>query len=84
MGRGGANDVEQRTDDDITDEATGQRRVELAAQSKAQKAEEARQLAAENEAYRTMNATVEQRTDDDITDEATGQRRVELAAESKV
>ena len=73
-----------RTDNDIPNEQTGQRRIERTAESQKQQAVDARQLASENALYRKINANVEQRTDDDITDEATGQRRVELDAASKV
>ena len=72
-----------RTDNDITDEATGRARVELAAASKARSRAAAQLLAEQNAKLRQQNATVEQRTDDDITDEAAGKRRIELAAASK-
>ena len=74
-----------RTDADITDEAAGARRIELAAQSKARKAAEARALAIRNAEQRKRNAAANQRggTDMDISDEPAGIRRAELAAQAK-
>lgn len=72
-----------RTDMDITDEATGRARVEMAAASKARKNAEAKALAAENAEQRRKNQATALRTDANIEDEEAGARRIALAAESK-
>ena len=76
--------VAQRTDDDITDEATGRRRVELAAASEARRNGDAATLAQQNAELRAKreSARQTQRTDDDITDEEAGALRRALARES--
>ena len=65
------------------DEEAGRMRIELAARSKARKAEEARKIAEQNAAMRARLASVNDSTDTDISDEAAGRRRIELAAASK-
>ena len=75
--------VAARTDNDITDDASGARRVELKAASVSRKRQEALELEAQNAAMRNRNAKAGLRTDADITDEAAGVARVELAAASK-
>lgn len=78
--------VGQRTDDDITDEATGQRRVELAAASAARRKAEAAKLAQQNAEMRAKRAAARQsqRTDDDIADEESGRLRTALAEEVSI
>ena len=72
-----------KVDDDIMDEEAGRMRIELAARSKARKAEEARKMAEQNAAFRAKLGNVEVKTDHDIMDEEAGRRRLELAAASK-
>jgi len=75
-----------KTDVDITDEAAGQRRLQLAAESKARKEEEAARLRKENaEKRRRLKEQREvARTDNDINDEEAGRMRLELAKQSAI
>lgn len=77
-----------RTDDDITDDVgadgtVGGGRDEAAAESKARKAAEAKQLAEENAARKAALKNVKAVTDDDVMDEAAGIARAEKAKESE-
>lgn len=70
------------TDDDIMDEAAGQRRLELAAESTTRRATENARMRQQNDELRRSRETTGARTDNDIMDEAAGRRRLELAAAS--
>ena len=75
--------VAARTDSDITDEAAGARRIQLAQESKARKEQEIADLRARNAQQAVRTASAGARTDVNIEDEAAGIARVELAAASK-
>ena len=77
--------VEQRTDDDIMDEAAGRARIAMAKESKARRAKEAKELKAKNKAMKKRLAEQRktQRTDDNLDDEEAGKMRAVLAAKSK-
>lgn len=75
--------VEQRTDDEIDDDAAGEARYTFAAESKARKAAERRRIAQENAAQIHRLQTTEARTDNVLDTEAAAVRRNEMAIESK-
>ena len=75
--------VEQRTDDDIMDEAAGRARITMAAESKARKKAQAEALARQNAAMQARLANVQAATDFDINDEAAGRMRAKMAAQSR-
>ena len=81
---GGIHQTEgDRFDTNLDDDPAGIARHRLAAESKARREKEARELAAANRSYSSKVNKTGTRTDDDITDEAAGAYRIELAAASK-
>ena len=75
-----------RTDHDITDDAAGRARLDLAASSKAKKVAEAAELAERNAAIRERIASQQSRSDASLEDEddtKVNERRKQLAAESE-
>jgi len=78
-------EVEQRTDDNLDDEAAGIARIEMAKQSKARRAREAAELKKRNKDMKARIAANRktQRTDDDLDDEEAGKMRAVMAQQSK-
>ena len=68
-----------RTDHDITDDAAGFARSDVAAASRARKDTEERERAAKNREIKARIASTAARTDDDVTDDAAGACRTRAA-----
>ena len=75
--------AEQRTDDDISDDPAGRRRLELAAASKARREAEARERRRANMAMQQRLKQVAARTDDELDTEAAAKARADMAAASR-
>ena len=75
--------VDQRTDDDIDDEAAGMARIKLAATSKALKAAEAARIQRDNVEIKQRLRATKASTDNKMDDEPAVARRRELALEGK-
>ena len=71
-----------RTDNDLSDEAVGQSRIEAAAAAAARKAEEAARIKRENAAMRRSLKNVKAITDNDVLDDVVGGQSV-AAAEAR-
>lgn len=75
--------VAARTDNDITDDATGQARIEMAAASKARRQVEQAERVRQNAEMKKRLKSVEASTDDQLDTERAALARAEMAAASK-
>ena len=75
--------VAARTDNDITDDETGQARIVMAAASKARRQAEAADLRRQNAEMKKRLKNVEASTDDQLDTERAALARAEMAAASK-
>ena len=72
-----------RTDNDVSDDAVGQSRIEAAAAAAARKAEEAARIKRENAAMRRSLKNVKAITDNDVLDDVVGGQSVAAAREAR-